>query len=163
MLLSPAASQTGRGQWGGERKTGEKETASWSVGPRRERWLATSPKAPPSFPQWTSSSKGELPTSSHQVPRKVRGKEWMDSNGAEAGAWGLDGGHAGIRRARAQQDPMREGAHPAVMPHSMWASPEPRSHSSALSPPPPQSAGWDLSGATEKSVDETARPTLGEK
>lgn len=120
MLLSPAARQTQKGQEGGERDR-KKGDSIWSVDLRRERWSASFPKCPPSFPWRTSSSKAELPTSYHRVPRRVRGKEWVDSNGPEEGTWGLNGGHAGRRWACAQQDPMQEGIqclHPAATPHS---------------------------------------------
>lgn len=80
----------------GRRERQERRRWSWSVDLRRERWSASFPRGPPSSPQWTSSSKAELPASYHQVPRKARGEEWMDSNGAEEGTWGLNGGHAGI-------------------------------------------------------------------
>lgn len=123
----------------GRRERQEKRRRSRSVDLRRERWSVSFPKGLPSFPWWTSSSNAELPTSYHRVPRKVRGEEWMDSNGAEEGTWGLNGGHASTRWARAQQGPMQEGGfclHPVATPHPTGESPKCCSHGSALPPSP---------------------------
>lgn len=50
MLLSPAARQTREGQWKGERKTGEQDTAVGQLVPE-ERCLAASPEAFPTPPR----------------------------------------------------------------------------------------------------------------
>ena len=129
MLLSPAARQIREGQWKGERKTGEQETAVGQLVPE-EKCLAASPHGLPLL---------KVSLQPHPIRFRERGETgWMDSNGAEAGAWaGMVGMQvkAGLCSARLHAGRCPR-LHPAAMPHSTWTSPEP-CHSSSLSPPPP--------------------------
>lgn len=138
----------------GERRKGD---SSWSADLRTKDSQRLS-QGCTTFPRWTSSFKTQFPTSTREVLRKVREGErngWILM--VRKKGRGLEWWACRQEAARAQQDPMQEGApclHPAATPHSTHKCPE--CFSTIALPLAQKQTGWDLSRAVEKGTDETA-------